>query len=175
MGKRLQPDYYYESAFAVDYRALYERGIRGIIFDIDNTLVLPDAPADARSRELFARLKSMGFATMIMSNNTGTRARVFAQDVGSPVVTGAWKPFPGRYRDALQIMGTDAAHTAAVGDQIYTDVWGANNAGLVSVLTVPMTYAEPFWIRAKRVLEKPVIGNQVPLKEAPEDGTRDSN
>lgn len=164
MGRGLRPDRYVESAYGIDYRALYAAGYRGIIFDIDNTLVPPNAPADARSKKLFADLKDLGFATVIMSNNTGQRARDFAKAVGSPVVTGAWKPFPGRYPEALDLMHTAKEITLAIGDQIYTDIWGANNAGLTSVLTRPLTLSEEFWIKAKRLLEKPVIGGLTPEK-----------
>ena len=162
MGRGLRPDRYVESAFAVDYRSLYEEGYRGIIFDIDNTLVAPNAPADEKSKKLIRNLKEMGYATIIMSNNTGRRARDFAEAVNCPVVTGAWKPFPGRYPEALSVMHTTRENTMAIGDQIYTDIWGANNAGLYSILTKPLTAKEEFWIRVKRLLEKPVIGGRHP-------------
>lgn len=162
MGRGLRPDRYVKSAFVIDYRSLYEKGYRGIIFDIDNTLVPPNAPADERSKKLLSDLQAMGYSTIIMSNNTGRRARDFAEAVNSRVVTGAWKPFPGRYPEALSLMHTTRETTMAIGDQIYTDIWGANNAGLYSILTKPLTLQEEFWIRAKRLLEKPVIGGKRP-------------
>ena len=121
------PDRRVKSAYEIDYRGLYEEGIRGLIFDIDNTLVNPNAPADDRAKKLFARLRDMGFQTVILSNNTGTRASLFAKDVGSTVVTRAMKPLPHKYRKAMQLMGTDAKTTVFIGDQVYTDIWGANN------------------------------------------------
>ena len=70
------PDRRVKSAYEIDYRGLYEEGIRGLIFDIDNTLVNPNAPADDRAKKLFARLRDMGFQTVILSNNTTRPERV---------------------------------------------------------------------------------------------------
>ncbi len=150
------PDRWVKSAYEIDYRGLYEEGIRGLIFDIDNTLVYPNAPADERAKRLFAQLREMGFQTVILSNNTGKRAGTFACEVGSPVVTKALKPLPHKYREAMRVMGTDEKTTAFIGDQIYTDIWGANNADVLSILTDPLTQKEEFWIRWKRRLEAPV-------------------
>ncbi len=157
MGKGLFPDLRVSTAYAIDYEGLYRKGYRGIIFDIDNTLVLPDAPADRGAEELFRQLREIGFKTMILSNNTGERTRLFAEAVGSDYLTKARKPLPGKYREAMRLMGTDASGTFFVGDQIFTDVWGANNAGIMSVLTTPFTYDEEPQIVLKRVLEKPVL------------------
>ena len=105
MGKSFYPDAWAVSAFDIDYQKMYDRGFRGIIYDIDNTLVYPNAPADERAAALFQRLRDIGFRTVILSNNTGKRALTFAEQVASPAVTGALKPFPGRYRDAVTKMG----------------------------------------------------------------------
>ena len=157
MGKSFYPDAWAASAFDIDYQKMYDRGFRGIIYDIDNTLVYPNAPADERAAALFQRLRDIGFRTVILSNNTGKRALTFAEQVASPAVTGALKPCPGRYRDAVTKMGIRPQETFFVGDQIYTDIWGANNAGLYCILTLPLTDREEFWIRWKRLLERPVI------------------
>ncbi len=156
MGKRITPDYYVRSAYSIDYGALYAAGVRGIIFDIDNTLVEPNAPADARAAELFRELHAAGLQTVILSNNTGERARKFAAAVGSRVVAWAMKPLPHKYRTAMCVMGTEPQNTIFIGDQLYTDIWGANNAGVTSILTVPLTQQEEFWIRWKRRIEAPV-------------------
>ncbi len=162
MGRGIIPDRWVQSAYTLDYQALYTAGVRGIIFDIDNTLVHPNAPADERAKDLFRRLRSMGFATVILSNNTGKRAGTFAEEVGSRVVTRAMKPLPFKYREAMRVMQIDAASTVFIGDQLYTDIWGANNAGITSILTVPLTDREEFWIRWKRVLERRTLQRMQP-------------
>ena len=170
MGKGLYPDLWVRSAYDIDYEGLMERGLAGVIFDIDNTLVLPDEPCDDRARALFAKLHGLGLKTCILSNNTGKRASDFAGEAGSPVVTGALKPFPGKYREAVEKLGLLPSQVFFVGDQIYTDIWGANNAGLFSVLTVPFTYKEEPQIVLKRKLEKPVIAGLKKRFKAPLQG-----
>ncbi len=162
MGRGVIPDRWVRSAYALDYQALYAAGVRGIIFDIDNTLVYPNAPADGRAKELFRQLRIMGFETVILSNNTGKRAASFADEVGSSVVTRAMKPLPYKYKEAMKVLGTDKTSTVFIGDQLYTDIWGANNAGITSILTVPLTDQEEFWIRWKRVLERHTLKKMRP-------------
>lgn len=157
MGKGFYPDHYVKSAYTIDYEKLWEQGIRGLIFDIDNTLVYPNAPADERSIRLFEQLHGIGFKTCILSNNTGKRISTFAEEVHSPYLTGAAKPFPGKYLEAMRSMDCDLTNTVFIGDQLFTDIWGANNAHMISYLTEPLTDKEEFWIVWKRRLEKKVL------------------
>ena len=73
--ERFFPDEYYNSTYDIDFEALYESGVRGLIFDIDNTLVPHGAPADERSKELFSRLRDIGMKCMLLSNNRETYDR----------------------------------------------------------------------------------------------------
>lgn len=150
------PDATAKSAYTIDYADMYRKGYRGVIFDIDNTLVFPNAPADDKSKKLFADLHAMGFQTVILSNNTGHRAKTFAKAVGADVVTGAAKPLPKKYLVCCERMHLPKDEVFFVGDQIYTDIWGANNAGIYSILVDPITTKEEFWIVWKRKLEAPV-------------------
>ena len=69
MLKRFYPDEYYENAYIIDYKGLYVKGYRGIIFDVDNTLVEHGAPVNDKAKDLFAKLHEMGYETCIISNN----------------------------------------------------------------------------------------------------------
>ena len=111
---------------ALPFAELYEEGLRGIVFDIDNTLVPPDAPADERSRELVRRLRALGFRICLVSNNRGPRVQSFAEELGLPFVAKALKPRRYGYRRAMRIMRTRPEETVSVGDQLFTDIWGAN-------------------------------------------------
>ena len=71
------PDRYIASTYVIDFEKLYEKGVRGLIFDIDNTLVPHGAPADKRAVELFARLKKIGFRCCLISNNQEPRVKMF--------------------------------------------------------------------------------------------------
>ena len=83
MLEMFYPDFTRESAYAIEYEALYEKGCRGIIFDIDNTLVPHGVEADERAIALFERLRSIGYQTVLLSNNKEPRVRPFSEQVGS--------------------------------------------------------------------------------------------
>ena len=117
MFKRFYPDIYIDSAYDIDYEGLYNKGYRGIIFDIDNTLVEHGAPVTKKCSDLFDSLRAIGFDTCIISNNK------------------------------------DRNNTFFVGDQLFTDVWGANRAGIMSVLVKPIDKHEEIQIILKRRLE----------------------
>ena len=142
---------------SIDYRKLYEEGYRGIIYDIDNTLVPHGAPADDRVVAFFKDLKKIGFKTCLISNNKKERVLPFARAVGAKAVWKAGKPSGRNYLLACRIMGTKAGNTVFVGDQIFTDVLGANLAGIRSVLVQPIHPKEEIQIVLKRYLENVVL------------------
>ena len=86
------PKKYMDSTYEIDFEELYQKGYRGILFDIDNTLVPHDAPATRQSVELFERLHAMGFATCLISNNKEPRVTPFAEAMNTPYVYKAGKP-----------------------------------------------------------------------------------
>ena len=157
MIKKYYPYEYAESVFMIDYQKLYQKGFRGIIFDIDNTLVPHGAPADERAKQLFRRLKEIGFESCLLSNNQKKRVEMFNQDVGTHYIFNAHKPATGNYKRAMELMGTDLSSTIFVGDQLFTDVWGAKRAGIHNILVQPMNPKEEIQIVLKRYLEKIVL------------------
>ncbi len=157
MLKKFYPGEYVDSTYEIDFDGLYAQGYRGIIFDIDNTLVPHDAPADARARGLFAHLKELGFACTLLSNNKEPRVKTFNDAVQVSYICKAGKPKPGNYRLAMERMGTDTTNTLFVGDQVFTDIYGANLAGIRSVLVKPIHPKEEIQIVLKRYLEKIVL------------------
>lgn len=146
-----------KSAYTIDYEKLYESGIKGLIFDIDNTLVPHGAAADMEAKKLFAYLKDIGFNTLLLSNNKEGRVKSFANDVGALYIYKADKPMKKGYLKAMQIMGTDVESTVFIGDQLFTDVWGARRIGIYSILTEPINPKEEIQIVLKRYLEKIVL------------------
>lgn len=157
MFEMFYPDEEVESAYVIDYEALYREGYRGVIFDIDNTLVPHGAPADERSIALFKRLHEMGYRTMLLSNNKEPRVKMFADDVKSSYIFKAGKPARGGYEKAMERMQTTPGNTLFVGDQLFTDIWGAKNAGIVTYLAKPIHPKEEIQIVLKRYLEKIVL------------------
>lgn len=151
--ERFYPDVYLDSAYEIDYEGLYRQGYRGVIFDIDNTLVPHGAPADARSIALFERLYHIGFGSVLLSNNKEPRVKMFNDKVHSRYIYKAGKPAVKSYHKAMEMMGTDAASTFFVGDQLFTDVWGAKKAGIKTFLVKPIHPREEIQIVLKRRLE----------------------
>ena len=157
MIKLFYPYEYVESVFVINYDKLYQMGYRGIIFDIDNTLVPHGAPADERAIAFFKKMHEMGYATLMLSNNKEPRVKMFCDAVNAPYIFKGGKPKTEGYYKAMEIMGTTAENTLFVGDQIFTDVWGANRAGIYSFLVKPIHPKEEIQIVLKRYLEKIVL------------------
>ena len=134
----LYPKVYLDSTYEIDFEQYYQDGYRAIIFDIDNTLVPHGAPADQRAIALFKRLHALGYQTMMLSNNKEPRVKMFCDAVDAEYIYKAGKPNPANYREAMKRMHTDEKNTLFVGDQIFTDVWGANKAGIYSILVKPI-------------------------------------
>ncbi len=157
MLERFYPKEYLDSVYAVDFAGFYQKGYRGVIFDIDNTLVPHNAPADKRAVELFALLLRIGFQSCVLSNNKEPRVKGFAQAVHTRYVFKAKKPSVKGYEAAMKKMGTERRTTLFVGDQLFTDIYGANRTGLYSVLVKPIHPKEEIQIVLKRYLEKVVL------------------
>lgn len=157
MLRRFYPDEYMDSAYEIDFEKLYGEGYRGIIFDIDNTLVPHGAPADERAIALFKRLKELGYRIMLLSNNKEPRVKMFNDAVGAAYIFKANKPAVANYLKAMEQMGTDQRNTLFVGDQLFTDVWGAKRTGIRTFLVKPIHPKEEIQIVLKRYLEKIVL------------------
>ncbi len=151
------PDEYVESTYAISFETWYQEGYRGVIFDIDNTLVPHGAPADKRAKELFEKLGKIGFQSCLLSNNQEPRVKMFNEEIHTNYIFNAHKPSVKNYNRAMELMGTDKKNTLFVGDQLFTDVWGAKNAGIYSILVKPIHPKEEIQIVFKRYLERIVL------------------
>ena len=136
----LYPFEYVESAFTINYRRLYERGYRALIFDIDNTLVPHGADATVQTDALLQELQEIGFQTFILSNNGVARIERFIQNVPMPYLDNAKKPLPFAYKKALKRLGVSRKQAVYIGDQVFTDILGANLSGIASILVKYIGY-----------------------------------
>lgn len=159
MLERFYPDCEADSAYEIDFEALFKEGYRGVIFDIDNTLVPHGAPATKEAKAFFVRLKEIGLSTMLLSNNKEPRVKSFADEVKSPYIFKGGKPAKGGYEKAMERMGTNMSNTIFVGDQLFTDVWGAKRMGIRNFLVKPIHPKEEIQIVLKRYLEKIVLNS----------------
>ena len=157
MLEKFFPDEYLDSTYSIDFERLYREGIRGIIFDIDNTLVPHGAPADERAEALFQRLKEMGFSCCLLSNNQFERVSSFNENIRVHFIEDAHKPGRKNYLKAMELMGTNLENTIFIGDQLFTDVYGAKRTGMRNILVKPIHPKEEIQIVLKRKLEKSVL------------------
>lgn len=154
MFKCFYPDEYVESAYQIDFAKLREQGYRGVLFDIDNTLVPHGAPEDERAVHLFERLRELGLESCLISNNQLPRVKPFADAVGTRFIENAHKPSAKNYQRAMDMMGCTCENAIFVGDQLFTDVFGAKRAGMKTILVKPIHPKEEIQIVLKRYLER---------------------
>ena len=157
MFRKFFPDVYMESTYKIDFQKLYEKGYRGIIFDIDNTLVPHGEPADKRAIALFEKLKKIGFKCCLLSNNQYERVSSFNEKVQVQFIENAHKPSRKNYQKAMELMETSIKDTVFVGDPLFTDVYGAKRTGIYNILVKPIHPKEEIQIVFKRKLEKIVL------------------
>ena len=157
MFDRFFPDECRDSTYEIDFEKLYQEGYRGLIFDIDNTLVPHGAPADDRAMSLFLRLKKIGFKSCFLSNNQYDRVASFNKEIGEKFIENAHKPSVRNYKKAMELLGTDTSNTIFIGDQLFTDIYGAKRAGIRNILVKPIDPKEEIQIVLKRYLEKIVL------------------
>lgn len=151
------PDEDADSTYQIDFENLYQQGYRGILFDIDNTLVPHGEKADERAIALFEKLKKIGFQCCLISNNKKERVEMFNQDIQVNFIEDAHKPSRKNYIHAMEIIGTNTNNTVFIGDQLFTDIYGAKRAGIRTILVKPIHPKEEIQIVLKRYLEKIVL------------------
>lgn len=157
MFKKFYPQKYMNSTYEIDFETLYEKGYRGVIFDIDNTLVCHNADANQQAKDLFRHLEKIGYESCLLSNNQIERVERFNKEIGAHYIYDAHKPSTKNYCRAMEVMGTNKNTTLFVGDQIFTDIYGANRAGIATILVKPIHPKEEIQIVLKRYLEKIVL------------------
>lgn len=157
MFQKFYPQEWVDSTYEIPFEKLYEEGYRGVLFDIDNTLVPHGAPATPQAVDFFKRLREIGFSYCMISNNQIERVESFCREVEGKFVCNAHKPSTKGYELAMEYMGTDKTNTLFVGDQLFTDIYGANRTGIRSILVKPIHPKEEIQIVLKRYLEKIVL------------------
>ncbi|MNO14537.1 UMP phosphatase [compost metagenome] len=156
MFERFLPKLRVDSVFDIDLDDLYAKGYRGIITDLDNTLVGAKAPLATPELILwFEKVKKAGFKLVIVSNNNLDRVSVFAAPLNIEFVHKARKPSGSAFQRAMKMMDLGPQETIVLGDQMMTDVLGGNRQGLYTVLVLPIAVAdEGFGTRINRRLER---------------------
>lgn len=156
----LLPDEYVNSVLEITPEKLHQQGIRGIITDLDNTLVEWDR-ADATDELIkwFESLREAGISIIIASNNNEERVRHFAEPHGIPFIHRAKKPLGGAYYAALVQLRLRRHEVAMIGDQLLTDVMGAKRQKLYTFLVRPVAQSDGFVTKFNRFVERRVFND----------------
>lgn len=154
----LTPNFLVNDIYDITDEFIAKNNIKGIIFDIDNTLVgFKQKKPDQKIIAYINHLKSIGLMVAIASNNSKDRVADFCEELGVLSVARACKPLTFRLRKIATSMGILKRNIALVGDQVYTDSLGANLCGMISILVNPIDKKETLLFKIKRMLELPVI------------------
>ncbi len=157
MLRLLYPHEYVESVFEIDYEKLYRKGYRGIIFDIDNTLVPHGDDSTEEVDALFLSIQKLGFNTLLLSNNNEERIKRFLKNIDSLYICEADKPKCGNYLKAVELLGIKKEEAVFIGDQIFTDIFGANMSGIDNILVKYIRRKGETKIGKRRTLEKVIL------------------
>lgn len=158
MAFTFMPDYRFEKFDDVTPDFLVSIGIKGILLDIDNTLEpYENAKPGTRVVTWLKLLDESGIKCAIVSNNEKERVEKFNKDLCLPAYYKAKKPFKKNLLAAMVDIGTAPSETVFIGDQIFTDVWAARNAGLRAILVPPIKDKTDIITKFKRLLERPII------------------
>ncbi|MBR7553359.1 YqeG family HAD IIIA-type phosphatase [Allobacillus sp. GCM10007491] len=147
-----------KDVFEITPAYLKERGIKGVITDLDNTLVAWDQPeATPEIIEWFESLKEAGLQVTIISNNNEDRVGMFSTPLNIPFIHNAKKPTQKAFRQARKTMNLPKEEIVVIGDQLLTDVLGGNRAGLYTILVIPVVESDGFFTKFNRMIERRIM------------------
>ncbi|WP_445490533.1 YqeG family HAD IIIA-type phosphatase [Niallia sp. 03133] len=152
------PDQHVKSIFDITPDLLKEKGVKGIITDLDNTLVEWDRPlATPKIIEWFEEMKRNKIKVTIVSNNKEVRVKAFSDPLNIPFIFAARKPMGRAFKKALLQMNLRKEETVVIGDQLLTDVLGGNSSGFHTILVVPVAQTDGFMTRINRRIERRIL------------------
>lgn len=157
MLKNIFPHEFVESVFSIDYNKVFKMGYRAIIFDIDATLVPHGAGSTTEIDELFKEIQSIGLKTVLLSNNSEKRIAEFTANIDTLYISEANKPEISGYMKAIELLEVKNTEVLMVGDQLFTDVLGANRSNIKSVLVKFLCHAHETKIGKKRQVERIIL------------------
>jgi HAD superfamily phosphatase (TIGR01668 family) len=160
MIEKYYPDLYCDSITHIDLEMLKNKGIKGFILDIDNTLVAMHCKdADENAIKWITGLKSKGFKVCILSNAAEKRVLRFNKKLAVTAIHRAYKPAGKAFLKAAKEMDLEPESIAVVGDQIFTDIHGGNKANMFTILVKPIDKKEILYVRLKRGPEKLILSS----------------
>ena len=149
------PDIYQKSIYTIDYSKLLNRGIKCLLFDLDNTIVPPfSTEAPKKAKDLIIGLKQKGFKIILFTNSPSIRLKGFKRFFGVDGIASACKPFTRKLRKLLQDYGYSVNEVAIIGDQLMTDIKVGNKVGITTILVNPVSEKDFFLTKIHRFSER---------------------
>ncbi len=158
MLEKFAPDYQFDSVFDISISFLRSIGVKGMIFDIDNTLEpYENSMPSENTLKWLSELEKSGIRIAFVSNNNKRRVEKFNSELSFPAYYTALKPFKKNVIRAMADIGSDTYDTLLVGDQILTDILAAHNAGIKGILVKPIRDKTDLFTKAKRWIENRIV------------------
>ncbi|WP_312641948.1 YqeG family HAD IIIA-type phosphatase [Hydrogenoanaerobacterium sp.] len=152
------PYYSTKRAYDLTPQLLHSMDIKALLLDVDNTLTTHGNPVPNENiLEWLDIMKQSGIPLMILSNNTHDRVKPFADRLGLLFESSGAKPLPKGFQRCCERLGLPKSEVAIVGDQLFTDIAGANLFGIKSILVEPIELETGVLFFVKRVLERPFL------------------
>lgn len=158
MLKSFLPAQHVKSIYEINPRDLKDKGIKGIITDLDNTLVEWDRPlATPELITWFEEMKRNDIKVTIVSNNKEMRVKAFADPLNIPFIFRARKPMTKAFKHAVKQMDIQKEQAVVIGDQLLTDVFGGNRSGFHTILVVPVAQTDGWATKLNRKIERRIL------------------
>jgi uncharacterized protein len=156
--KQFLPNQHVKSILDINPKELQEKGIKGIITDLDNTLVEWDRPqATPKVIKWFEEMKNHHIKVTIVSNNNETRVKAFSDPLNISFIYRARKPLAHAFHKAAKQMNVKKEETVVIGDQLLTDVLGGNRGGFHTILVVPVAQTDGIATKFNRMVERRIL------------------
>ncbi len=166
----IYPDYYCDKVTDITIELLEKNQIKGILLDVDNTLIDFDRNLVEGAKEWIDKIKQNGIRCMILSNsNKQDKVKAVARELDLPYIYFATKPLKRGFKKAKEQLGLQGENMAVVGDQIFTDIIGANRNKMFSILVNPLAEKDIWVTKWKRPLEEMIVKSYVKKQKKKEE------
>ena len=158
MLNKFYPDYMFETVECIPFNLIHSERIKGIMFDMDNTLVNKKYVHTKELKSWIKEMKKQGIKMCIFSNTPRiNKIKIVAKDLGMQYISNGFKPFKFGFKKAENLLGIDKENIVIIGDQLFTDIYGGNRYGIKTILVNPIEDKEVFVTKIKRPIEKILI------------------